>query len=357
MNSKLRWTLLTAISMVCFISASSQGIAISVTTTPSQQYTYNQIAGSSHLAKAVTDIPFASVKWYVDGALKETDNGNGSLKTAYFSYTFSGSTSGRQYEIKAIAFDSQSSSDTDAYDLTVWSRLDDTVAPVSKTVSKQLQVGESYLVSFSMTTPNSNYLITGAEVSVDGTVVASQNYSDVTSAKIAAFGSLSTRVGHYVTVSVKWSWKILPKAYIGKWFLKKTWQAAIRSRVYGQCTCYDDGNPLDSSGITFSGDYYDNSTTVEWDAGSQGGKRSETTSVFGNYTFTDVPCGYKITMTVVSTDYHLHGSGPYPLKRCEYSEEAELGEVGQTVWFTGLHWSPDTIERDFALVPDTVEDP
>ena len=49
-----------------------------------------------------------------------------SKRIADFTYTFNtGSTSGRDYEIEAVAFDSNSISGSDTYDLTVWSDMVD----------------------------------------------------------------------------------------------------------------------------------------------------------------------------------------------------------------------------------------
>ena len=305
--------------------------------------------GTSHTAVAITDIPYASVKWYVDDSLKETDYGSGSKRIADFTYTFnSGSTTGREYEIKAIAFDSESASGDDAYDLTIWSDLEDVSTP-SRSVSNEMEVNGSYAVSFSLTTPNSNYRITHAEVLVDDSLVASEDYSDVTSATIAAAGSLGFNVGSVVSVTVKFTWTISGTT-IALHTLKYLNNVLVRSSITGTCTCATDDNALDSGTFTYSGTSYDNATTVKWDAASAG-EREDLTSIWGTYSFTDVPCGYNVTLSVDSMDTHIHGT--QYIKTCFYEDEQNAGHVG-TRWF-GLEYQQDHQVHDFDLSPDRVE--
>ena len=102
--------------------------------------------------------------------------------TATFDYTFNtGSTTGSSYEMRARAYPASGTHDEDSYNVTVWSDLEDVSTP-SASVSNRFEPGGSYAVSFSLTTPNSNYVITGAKVLVEGSQVAYQSFSDVTSA-------------------------------------------------------------------------------------------------------------------------------------------------------------------------------
>ena len=146
---------------------------------------------------------------------------------------------------------------------------------------------------------------------------------------------------------------------VATWILVETWQVLVRSTLHGACTCFTDTNALDSYHYTASnGNHYNNSATVKWTAGSQGGEGIRTTSTSGVYTFDDVPCGYEVTMTVTSTDHHLHGQGAYPpLKKCSYSHTESIGKVGNSLWKTGLHSTWETRNQDFALVPDSAVTP
>ena len=210
MNAKLRWSILITMSIACLILGSLESLAITVDVDPEDHTTFDEFEGASHTAVAITDIPYASVKWSVDGSLKETDYGSGNKRIADFTYTYSsGSSSGRDYEIKAVAYDSANNSGSDSYDLTVWSDLADVASRPTRSVSNEMEVGGSYAISFSLTTPNSNYRITRAEVYVDGSRVAPRSFSDVTTASIAASGTLSTGVGVAVRVVVQYSWAIV----------------------------------------------------------------------------------------------------------------------------------------------------
>ena len=356
MNLKLRWSMLIIMSIACLVLGALESVAITIDVDPEDLSTYDEIEGTSHTAVAITDIPYASVKWYVDGSLKETDYGSGSKRIADFTYTFnSGSTTGRQYEIKAIAFDSESASGDDAYDLTIWSDLED-VRTSSASVSDRFEVAGSYSASFSLTTPNSNYQITGAEVWVDGSSVASQNFSDVTNATIVASGSLGTYVGPIVSVKVKFFWKIAGAAI--KWTAEKTFSAIVRSTIHGACTCAVDDNTLDDYYFSdySSGDEYANTTVVKWDAGSAVGSETDHTSQAGVYMFyRTVPIGHTIDMSVDSVDHHRHGTGQYPpIKKCVYDHFQGIGEVGTSA---GFNTTFETRRVDFDLTPDSVADP
>ena len=349
MNSKLRWSILVAMSIACLILVTLEGVAITVDVDPEDLSTYDEIEGTSHTAVAITDIAYSSVKWYVDGSLKETDYGSGSKRIADFTYTFnSGSTTGREYEIKAIAFDSASASDSDAYDLTIWSDLQDVRTP-SRSVSNEMEVNGSYAFSFSLTTPNSNYRITSAEVLVDDSLVASEDYNDVTSATIAASGSLGINVGSVVAVKVRFTWTISGTT-IALYTLKYLNNVLVRSSITGTCTCATENNALDSGTFSYSGTSYDNATTVTWDAGSAG-EGEDLTSIWGTYSFTDVPCGYNVTLSVDSIDTHIHGT--QYVKTCFYEAERNAGQVG-TRW-CGVEFEQDHQVHDFDLFPDRVE--
>ena len=356
MNSKLRWSTLITTSIACLILGSLESVAITVDVDPEDLSTYDEIEGTSHTAVAITDIPYASVKWYVDGSLKETDYGSGSKRIADFTYTFnSGSTTGREYEIKAIAFDSESASGDDAYDLTIWSDLEDIRTP-SRSVSSEMEVNGSYAVSFSLTTPNSNYRITHAEVLVDDSLVASEDYSDVTSATIAAAGSLGFNVGSVVSVTVKFTWRI-PLTTIGVYTLRYLNNVIVRSSITGTCTCATDDNALDSGTFTYSGTSYDNATTVKWEAYGAG-DGEDLTSIWGTYSFTNVPCGHEVDLSVDSMDTHIHGT--QYIKTCFYEDERDVGLVG-TKWIVAgrdifdLERHQDHQVHDFDLSPDRVE--
>ena len=359
MNAKLRWSMLIIMSIVWSVSASLESIAITVDVAPEDHTTFDEFEGASHTAVAITDIPYASVKWYVDGSLKETDYGSGRKRIADFTYTFnSGSTSGRDYEIKAVAYDSQSAFGEDAYDLTVWSDLADVASRPTRSVSNEMEVGGSYAISFSLTTPNSNYRITRAEVYVDGSRVASRSFSDVTTASIAASGTLSTSVGTAVRVVVKYSWAIVPEIgkKLGGAALSFAWDAVVRGKLHGRCTCIIDTNPLDNGTFTYNSVTYNNSTTVKWDAGDRGGNKMRTTSRAGRYSFDKVPVGYLFKMIVKSTDHHRHGTGQYPTpSKCTYDHLKYQEQLGSTRWYiAGQAWEVETRTVDFPLTPDTV---
>ena len=355
MNAKLRWSMLITMSIACLILGTLESLAITVDIAPEDLYTYDEIEGTSHTAVAITDIPYASVKWYVDGRLKETDYGSGSKRIADFTYTFnSGSTTGREYEIKAIAFDSESASGSDVYDLTIWSDLADVSTP-SRSVSNEMEVGGSYAISFSLTTPNSNYQITSAEVWVDDSLVASKDYSDATSATISAAGSLGLNVGISVSVRVVFTWRI---SYIGAalYTLKTLNNVIVRSSITGTCTCSVDDNPLDSDAFTYGGDSYDNATTVKWKTYAAG-DGEDLTSIWGTYSFTNVPCGHEVDMSVDSTDTHIHGT--QYVKTCFYEAERDVGRVG-TKWLPfgkdiDLERHQDHQVHDFDLSPYRTE--
>ena len=358
MNSKLRWSMVITMSIACLILGSLESIAITVDVAPEDHTTFDEFEGASHTAVAITDIPYATVKWYVDGVLKETDAGSGSKRIADFTYTFnSGSTTGREYEIKAVAVDSNSNSGSDSYDLTVWSDMEDVASRPIRSVSDEMEVGGSYSISFSLSTPNSNYRITRAEVYVDGSRVASRSFSDVTTASIAASGTLGTGVGTAVRVLVKYTWKIVLGAgkKLGGGVIEYIWEAVVRSKIHGDCTCITEGNALDNGTFTYDGNTYRNSTTVKWDA-ARGGHKTRTTSRSGSYTFLKVPVGYHIEINVKSTDHHRHGTGQYPIaSKCTYDHDQFERTLGSTRWFVGgLPWEVETREVNFPLTPDTV---
>ena len=358
MKVQLRWSMLIITSIAWFVAGTLQSIAITVDVAPEDHTTYDVIAGTSHTAVATTDVPYATVKWYVDGVLKETDTGSGNKRIADFTHRFSsGSSSGRDYEIEAVAVDSNSNSDSDSYDLTVWSKMKDVASRPTRSVSNEMEVGGSYSISFSMKTPNSNYRITRAEVYVNGSRVASRSFSDVTTASIAASGSLGTDIGTAVRVLVKYTWKVVTS--VGKkvsgGLIEYAWDAVVRSKIHGGCTCITEGNALDNGTFTYDGKTYRNSTTVKWDA-ARGGNKTRTTSQSGRYTFLTVPVGYHIEMIVKSTDYHRHGTGQYPeASKCTYDHDELQRTLGSTRWFVGgLPWEVETREVNFSLTPDTV---
>ena len=216
-----------------------------------------------------------------------------------------------------------------------------------------MEVNGNYAVSFSLTTPNSNYRITHAKVWVDGSSVASQNFSDVTSATIAAAGSLGLSVGAFVSVKVEFTWKIYKGTVIvtGAQALRALYNAAVRSTITGTCTCATDENFLDSNTFTYSGTSYDNDTSVKWETDTAGDKTKKT-SIWGTYSFTNVPCGHTVTMSVDSMDTHIHGT--QYVKTCFYETEQNVGRVG-TRWYLGLDGYQDHQVHDFDPSPDQVE--
>lgn len=358
MNAKLRWSMLITTSIACLILGSLESPAITVDVGPEDHTTFDEFEGASHTAVAITDIPYTTVKWYVDGRLRETDTGSGNKRVADFTYTFSsGSSSGRDYEIEAVAVDSNSNSGSDSYDLTVWSDMENLVSRPTRSVSNEMEVGGDYQISFSLSTPNSNYGISRAEIYVDGSRVASRSYSDVTTASISASGTLGTGVGTAVRVLVRFTWKVLLGA--GKKMtggaLEYTWNAVVRSKMHGGCTCITDTNPLDNGTFTYNNVSYNNSTTVKYDA-ARGGHLTRTTSPSGRYTFLRVPVGYHLEMTVNSTDHHRHGTGAYPVaSKCTYKHEDFQRTLGSTRWFVGdLPWEVETREVNFTIAPKTV---
>ena len=137
-----------------------------------------------------------------------------------------------------------------------------------------------------------------------------------------------------------------------QYFVESTWYDAwydaARFTMHGNCTCADDGTPLDNGVVTRGGNDYKNVTVVKWSGGRQEGKATTTSS--GTYTFQNAPPrGYHIEITVTSTHYHQHGTGAsFSLKKCTYSHTEYLGDVGEVI---------EIVERNFALKPDTVEPP
>ena len=130
--------------------------------------------------------------------------------------------------------------------------------------------------------------------------------------------------------------------------VQPTWYAVHRFTMHGNCICADDGTPLDNGVVTHDGNAYKNVTVVKWDAGPREDKITTTSS--GAYTFQNtLPRGYNFELTVTSTHYHQHGTGPSSsLKKCTYSHTEYLSDVGNVV---------ETVEKNFALKPDTVETP
>ena len=209
-----------------------------------------------------------------------------------------------------------------SYSVTVWSDMEDVSSP-SRSISNEMEVNGSYSVSFSMSTPSSSYAITRAEVWVDGSLVSSQDYSDASSINISAGGSLGTGVGQAVPVELKVTWRI-PVTVIAARVARRVWNAVVRCKVYGTCTCATDSNYLDSGYFYYGNNQYANTTSVAWNAGS-GGNGSTITSSIGGYSFQNVPCGYNITMTLSSTDTHYHGTGQYPsVTTCGYYSQRSI---------------------------------
>ena len=130
--------------------------------------------------------------------------------------------------------------------------------------------------------------------------------------------------------------------------VQPTWYAVHRFTMHGSCICADDGTPLDNGVVTHDGNDYKNVTVVKWDAGPREDKITTTSS--GAYTFQNtLPRGYNFELTVTSTHYHQHGTGASSsLKKCTYSHTEYLSDVGDVI---------ETVERNFALKPDTVETP
>ena len=81
MEVQLRWSMLIILSIAWLVAGTLQSIAITVDVGPEDHTTYDEIEGASHTAVAITDIPYAAVKWYVDGVLKETDTGSGNKES------------------------------------------------------------------------------------------------------------------------------------------------------------------------------------------------------------------------------------------------------------------------------------
>ena len=127
-----------------------------------------------------------------------------------------------------------------------------------------------------------------------------------------------------------------------------TWYTVHRFTMHGNCICADDGTPLDNGIVTHGGNDYKNVTVVKWEGGRRAGKTTTTSS--GAYRFQNVlPHGFHIEFTVTSTHYHQHGTGvSASLKKCVYSHTEHLSDVGYAV---------ETVERNFALKPDTAETP
>ncbi len=125
-----------------------------------------------------------------------------------------------------------------------------------------------------------------------------------------------------------------------------TWYNPNPFTMHGTCICADDGTPLDNEVVTYEGNDYKNVTVVKWEGGRQEGKTTTTSS--GAYTFKNTPPrGYHLKLTVTSTHYHQHGTGASSaLKKCTYSHTEYLRDVGNVV---------ETVERNFALKPDTVD--
>ena len=130
--------------------------------------------------------------------------------------------------------------------------------------------------------------------------------------------------------------------------VQPTWYAVNRFTIHGNCICADDGIALDDEVVTYGNNDYKNVTVVKWDAGTQEGETTTTSS--GAYRFQNVlPRGHNIVLTVTSTHYHQHGTGPPPsFKKCTYS---------QTEYLSGVRDMPENVERNFGLKPHTVETP
>ena len=133
-----------------------------------------------------------------------------------------------------------------------------------------------------------------------------------------------------------------------QYIVQPTWHDPNQFTMYGNCICADDSTPLDTGGVTYSGNDYKNVTVVKWEGGRQAGETATTSS--GVYTFQNLlPRGYHIKLTVTSTHYHQHGTGASSsLKKCTYSHTEYLSDVGNAV---------EPVERNFVLKPDTVEIP
>jgi hypothetical protein len=305
-----------------------------------------------------TDQPYGSIDWYVDGVYQTTNSGNGISKSATFDYTFNtGSTTGSSYEMRARAYPASGTHDEDSYNVTVWSDLEDVSTP-SASVSNRFEPGGSYAVSFSLTTPNSNYVITGAKVLVEGSQVAYQSFSDVTSATISASGILSTSVSAHATVSLSIDWTRLggPAGYVAKWI----YYAVVRSTLHGKCKCDAEDNALDNGQFTYAGNIYSNSTLIRWYTDSASNQSGEDRpSASGVYMFVrKIPVGNDIHISVASTDYHRHGTGsPPPVKQCVYSHTEYIGEIGNSAGLKFWKTTTATREKNFFLIPDEVENP
>jgi len=205
----------------------------------------NEVAGKSHMAFVRTNEPYYIIYWFINDEFKYWNWGYG-LPYAWFTYHTNkndGSTTGRKHKIEALAYSQDGSYDRASYTVTVWSNLKHVSTPY-RSESVKMKVGNSYSLSFSMSTPNSNYRITGAKVWVNGSLVASKTYSDVASATITAPGNLGTNVGQAVILQVEWYWRVAISAAV--YVARYTWNAVVRCKIYGTCTCAVDNNYLDS---------------------------------------------------------------------------------------------------------------
>ncbi len=364
---------------------------------PESSYDDYITTGATQYSRAEFDAPYGIVHWYVKGPGEtgfgteiEVDYGDGTSTVSTFQHTFnSGSTSGKQYEITAYVYpDSNTGNgivDWDSYTLKVWTPFED-VVKVSKNVTDEMRVGDTYACSFTATSSSSNYVIEEIKVYVDDVLIDSQLYSDVTKGIIHVSGSLKPDVGAYVPVVVKVFGKIIDiigsgsskiVKTISKATLGKVWNVILRGTISGKCLCDGDKKPFknaldnkegvkyvcrDLNGQVVNNGTHDNQTSVTWDAGVPHGNELKggpyRTNDRGFYTtLRSVPLRYNIALDMRSKDLHLHG--PRQLQRiCEYEETEWIRRFGNVKWVVGvpIEWDPP-MKLNFLVLPKKVTDP
>ena len=115
-------------------------------------------------------------------------------------------------------------------------------------------------------------------------------------------------------------------------FVQPAWYTVDRLTIHENCICAEDGTPLSNEIVTVDGKDYQNVTVVKWSAGSAVEKGGTTTSPSGSSTL-NFRRGFNLKLTITSTHYHRHGTGPdATFKKCTYSYTEMLGhsEVGDS---------------------------
>lgn len=383
---------LIVLSAVLLFSVDADAIEVDYVG-PESSYDDYITTGATQYSRADFDEPFHTVHWYVKkegqngyGTEEDVDYGDGIRTSSQFRHTFdTGSTSGEAYVITAYVYPAAGIVDEDSYTLTVWTPFEDVVT-VSKNVTDEMRVGDSYACSFTATSSASNYVVEEIKVYVDDVLIASQAYSDVTEGIIYVSGSLTPDVGAYVPVVVKVFGKIIDIIGSGsskivktitKGTLGKLWNVILRGTIHGECLCAGDKlpgrNALDNevgvdyvcrnlNGQIVNAGAHDNQTTVTWDAGVPHGNALNggpyETNLRGFYTTKrTVPLGYNIALDMNSKDLHLHG--PRKFQRiCKYDETEWIRRFGNVKWKVGIpiEWEPPK-RIDFIVEPISVKDP